>query len=88
MKNTRGSILLIVLLLALLFGIIAAFNLFVTTTRSEAVRLEQQTKQLEAQAKARAHMLRGTRDTVRPRSGVVVAARSAYRRSLLVSSVD
>ena len=59
MKNERGSIMLIVLLLGLLFGSIAAFNLYVTTTRSEAVRLEQRTQTLEAKARARAHMLRG-----------------------------
>jgi len=59
MKNERGSIMLIVLLLGLLFGSIAAFNLYVTTTRSEAVRLEQRTQALEAKARARAYMLRG-----------------------------
>ena len=59
MNHQRGSIMLIVLLLSLLFGAVAAFNLFVTTTRSQAVRLEQQTRELEARAKAQGHLLRG-----------------------------
>ncbi|ADR37804.1 hypothetical protein Ocepr_2356 (plasmid) [Oceanithermus profundus DSM 14977] len=59
MNNARGSIMLVVLMLSLLFSAIAAFNLFVTTTRSQAVRLEQRTQALEAKARAQAHLLRG-----------------------------